>query len=256
MKLNGKVAVITGASRGMGKEIALGFHREGAKVVLASRKQETLEEVVTEIRDDDGTALAVPTHTGDAEQCQHLIERTLAEFGRVDILVNNAATNPHFGPILTAEASHWQKIIEVNLLGYFWMAKFAAEAMQKNNEGKGRGKIINMASLAGINPGPLMGVYSVSKAGVIMLTKTLAMELASWNIQVNAIAPGIIKTKFAEALWSSEELSKKYTDRTPAGRIAEPEEVVDATIYLASAGSDYMTGQVLILDGGNSIVGF
>ncbi|KAB2856016.1 MAG: SDR family oxidoreductase, partial [Anaerolineae bacterium] len=191
-------------------------------------------------------------HTGDESQCKRLIERTVAEYGRVDVLVNNAATNPHFGPIMTAEASHWQKIIEVNLLGYFYLCKYAADAMEKT----GGGKIVNMASVAGINPAPMMGVYSVSKAAVIMLTKSLAMELGANNIQVNAIAPGIIKTKFAAALWSDADISKRYTDRTPAGRIGETEDVVEAAIYLASAGSSYMTGQILVLDGGNSITGF
>jgi NAD(P)-dependent dehydrogenase (short-subunit alcohol dehydrogenase family) len=256
MKLQGKVAIVTGASRGMGKEIALGLHREGATIVVASRKADALAEVVNEIKEDDGQAVAIPTHTGYAEQCQQLVEKTVEAFGRVDILVNNAATNPHFGPLLTSEASHWEKIIDVNLMGYYWVSKFAIEAMQKNNEGKGRGKIINLASVTGFNPGPMMGIYSISKAAVIMLTRVLAMELGADNIQVNAIAPGIIKTRFAQALWDNEELSKRYTDRTPAGRIGEPEEVVEAAIYLASSGSDYMTGQTLVLDGGNGIVGF
>lgn len=255
MKLYGKVAVITGASRGIGRAIALGFHRNGATVVLASRKSEGLEEVATEIREDDGQVLVMPTHTGNPEQCKALIDKTVETYGRIDVLVNNAATNPHFGPILTAEASHWQKILEVNLLGYFWLAKYAAEAMQKNNEGKGSGKIINVASVVGLRPAPMMGIYGISKAGVIMLTQVLAMELGGFNIQVNALAPGIIKTKFAEAIWGNEELHKRYTDRTPAGRIGEPEDIVEAAVYLASEDSNYMTGQVIVLDGGNSVVG-
>ncbi len=252
MRLENKIAVITGASRGIGEAIALGYVREGAIVVIASRKQEGLDEVAATLRAAGGQVLTIVTHTGDESQCKRLIERTVEEYGRVDILVNNAATNPHFGPIMTAEASHWQKIIEVNLLGYFYLCKYAAEAMEKT----GGGKIVNMASVAGINPAPMMGVYSVSKAAVIMLTKSLAMELGANNIQVNAIAPGIIKTRFAAALWSDPDISKRYTDRTPAGRIGETEDVVEAAIYLASAGSSYMTGQVLVLDGGNSITGF
>ncbi len=252
MRLANKIAIITGASRGIGEAIALGYVREGATVVIASRKQEGLDEVATTLHAAGGQVLTIATHTGDESQCKRLIERTVAEYGRVDILVNNAATNPHFGPIMTAEASHWQKIIEVNLLGYFYLCKYAAEAMEKT----GGGKIVNMASVAGINPAPMMGVYSVSKAAVIMLTKSLAMELGANSIQVNAIAPGIIKTKFAAALWSDPNISKRYTDRTPAGRIGETEDVVEAAIYLASAGSSYMTGQVLVLDGGNSVTGF
>ncbi|MCQ3932828.1 MAG: short-chain dehydrogenase [Chloroflexi bacterium] len=252
MRLENKIAVITGASRGIGEAIALGYVREGATVVIASRKQEGLDEVATTLRATGGQVLTIATHTGDESQCKRLIERTVEEYGRVDILVNNAATNPHFGPIMSAEASHWQKIIEVNLLGYFYLCKYAAEAMEKT----GGGKIVNMASVAGINPAPMMGVYSVSKAAVIMLTKSLAMELGANNIQVNAIAPGVIKTKFAAALWSDPDISKRYTDRTPVGRIGETEDVVEAAIYLASAGSSYMTGQVLVLDGGNSVTGF
>lgn len=252
MRLENKIAVITGASRGIGEAIALGFVREGATVVIASRKQEGLDEVATTLKNAGGKVLTIATHTGDESQCKRLIEKTVEEYGRIDILVNNAATNPHFGPLITAEASHWQKIFEVNLLGYFYLCKYAAEAMTTS----GGGKIINMASVTGLNPGPMMGVYSVSKAAVIMMTKSLAMELGGNNIQVNAIAPGIIKTKFASALWGDPNLSKRYTDRTPAGRIGEPEDIVEATIYLASAGSNYMTGEVLVLDGGNNVSGF
>jgi NAD(P)-dependent dehydrogenase (short-subunit alcohol dehydrogenase family) len=251
-RLANKVAVITGASRGIGEAIALGFVREGAKLVIASRKQDALDEVASTLQSAGGTALALATHTGDEAQCKRLIEQTVAEFGRVDILVNNAATNPHFGPLLMAEASHWQKIFEVNVLGYFFCSKYAAEVMTAS----GGGKIINMASVAGFEPGPMMGVYSTSKAAVIMLTKALAMELGAANIQVNAIAPGIVKTRFAAALWSNLEVAKRYTDRTPAGRIAEPEDIVGAAVYLASGDSNYMTGQVLVLDGGNSVMGF
>jgi NAD(P)-dependent dehydrogenase (short-subunit alcohol dehydrogenase family) len=251
-RLENKVAVITGATRGIGEAIARGFACEGATLVIASRKQEALDAVASRLRADGRVALAVATHTGDEAQCKQLIDRTVAEFGRVDVLVNNAATNPHFGPLLTAEASHWQKIFEVNVLGYFFLSKYAAPLMAAN----GGGKIINMASVAGFQPGPMMGVYSTSKAAVIMLTKALAMELGANNIQVNAIAPGIVRTKFAAALWGNAELVKRYTDRTPAGRIADPEDIIEAAIYLASSGSDYMTGQVLVLDGGNSIVGF
>lgn len=252
MRLENKIAIITGGSRGIGKAIALEFARQGATVVVASRKQEMLDEVVNEIEAGGSKAKAIATHTGDAEQCKQLVQQTVDEYGQVDILINNAATNPHFGPLLTAEASHWQKIFEVNLMGYFWLSKFAAEAMQQS----GGGKIINMASVTGINPGVFMGVYSVSKAGVLMMTKSLAQELGPYNIQVNAIAPGIIKTKFAEALWSNPDLLKQYTERTPAGRIGEPEDIVGAALYLASDESKYHTGDIFIIDGGNMTMNF
>ncbi len=252
MRLKNKIAIITGGSRGIGKAIALEFARQGATVVVASRKQEMHDEVVNEIEASGGKAKAIATHTGDAEQCKQLVQQTVDEFGKVDILINNAGTNPHFGPLLTAEASHWQKIFEVNLMGYFWLSKFSAEAMQQS----GSGKIINMASVTGINPGVFMGVYSVSKAGVLMMTKSLAQELGPYNIQVNAIAPGIIKTKFAEALWSNPDLLKQYMERTPAGRIGEPEDIVGAALYLASDESKYHTGDIFVIDGGNMTMNF
>lgn len=252
MRLENKIAVITGASRGMGKAIALQYAQEGAKVVLASRKQESLNEVVSEIEAAGGVALAVATHTGDLEQCENLIAQSIEHFGQVDILVNNAATNPQFGPILDSEPSQWQKIFDVNIMGYFWLAKKAAESMEKT----GGGKIINMASVAGIQPGMFMGVYSVSKAAVIMMTKVLALELGQSNIQVNAIAPGIIKTKFAAALWTNEDLTQRYIESTPAGRLGDVEDVVETAMFLAGQGSSYMTGEVLVLDGGNGLGSF
>lgn len=252
MLLENKVAIITGASRGIGEAIALAYAAQGATVIAASRKMENLAPIVDAITAQGGKALAIPTHTGDPDQCHALIARTIEAFGRVDILVNNAAANPHFGPVLSAEATHWQKIVEVNIMGYFWLSKFAAEDMQQH----GGGKIINMASVAGIAPGPFMGIYSISKAAILMMTQVLAQELGPYNIQVNAIAPGIIKTKFAEVLWSNPTLNKQYTDRTPLGRIGEPDDLVGAAVYLASDLSRYHTGDVLVLDGGNSTMGF
>lgn len=249
MRLQDKVAIITGASRGIGEAIAQGYVREGAKVVIASRKQDVLDEVSSGLRELGGDVRAFATHTGDPEQCKRLIDYTVGEFGRVDILINNAATNPHFAPMLQSEPSHWQKIFEVNVFGYFWLCKFAAEAMQKT----GGGKIINMASILGMQPGFMMGIYSTSKAAVVMLTKALAQELGSDNIQVNAIAPGIIQTKFAQALWDNPAILQRLEENTPAGRIGQPEDIIEAAIYLGSNGSNYMTGQVLVIDGGTSI---
>ncbi len=244
--LSGKVAIITGASRGIGESIAAAFAQAGALVVLTSRKPENVEPAAQRIRDAGGRALAIAAHAGSEADAVMVVERTLAEYGRLDILVNNAAANPHFGPILTAEGSHWDKIFEVNVKGYFFMAKAAVPAMQQ----AGGGKIINMASIAGINPGPMMGIYSTSKAAVIMLTKALAAELAGDNIQVNAIAPGFIKTKFSAALWTNPTLNQVIERATPQGRIAEPDEVTGAALYLASDASSFTTGSVLVVDGG------
>lgn len=252
MELENKVAVITGASRGMGEAIAKRFALEGATVVIASRKQDALDQVIGEIEQAGGKGMAIATHTGEHEQCKNLIEQTVSAFGTVDILVNNAATNPHFGPILDSELSHWEKTFEVNVMGYFWTSRHAAEVMQKNSGGK----IINMASVTGLAPGPFMGVYSVSKAAVIMMTKVLALELGRDNIRVNAIAPGIIKTKFARALWGNPQLNEQYVQKNPMGRIGDPEEAVGAALFLASDASSYVNGDVIVLDGGHNLNSF
>ena len=247
MRLENKIAVITGGSRGIGLAIAEGFLREGASVVIASRKQEALDEAAAELRQKtNGTVVPVAAHTGDPDAVQALIARTVEAFGRVDILVNNAATNPHFGPLIDADAGQWQKTFEVNVMGYFWMSKFAAESMQKT----GGGKIINMASIVAFEPGFMMGVYSVTKAAIVMMTKSFAQELAPDNIQVNAIAPGFIKTRFSQALWDNEAINQRIIEHTPAGRLGEPEEIVGAAVFLASDESSFMTGHTMIIDGG------
>ena len=247
--LKGKVAIITGASKGIGAAIASIYAREGARVVLSSRKQDMLEAVVAGITDDGGEAMAVAAHMGEADQVQALVDRTVAEWGRVDIAVNNAATNPHFGPLLTADEGQFEKIIDVNLKGYFRLCK----AVEPSMRAIGGGKIINIASIAGLSPAMNMGAYSISKAGVLMLTQVLATELGDANIQVNALAPGLIKTKFSRALWENENLVMQVQARTPLGRIGEVEDVVGAAVFLASPSSDYITGEVIVIDGGTSL---
>ncbi len=247
--LTGKVAIVTGASRGIGEAIARAYAQAGAKVVLSSRKQEALEAVARSIQEAGGTALAVAAHTGSSEAVQALVERTLEAFGGVDILVNNAATNPHFGPILTAEESQWAKILDVNVVGYFRTAKACAESMGS----RGGGKIINMASIAGKRPQPGMGVYCVSKAGVIMLTQVLAVELAELNIQVNAIAPGFVKTRFSSAIWSNPQINQAVLETIPQRRMASPEELTGIALYLAAPASDFTTGATFLVDGGQYV---
>lgn len=244
--LTGKVAIVTGASRGIGRSIAETYADAGAKVALASRKQEALDEVADEIVGRGGQALAAAAHNGDKAALRALVERTLEHFGRLDILVNNAATNPHFGALLEADDSYWRKTIEVNLLGNVWLSQAAVKAMRAG----GGGKIINVASIVGLNPGIYQGIYSITKAGVISLTKTLAVELGHDNIQVNAIAPGLIKTRFARTLWGNDDLLQPVLARTPAQRIGEPQDIAGIALYLASAASDYMTGEVIVVDGG------
>jgi NAD(P)-dependent dehydrogenase (short-subunit alcohol dehydrogenase family) len=247
--LSGKTALITGASRGIGEAIAVAYAHAGAKVVLASRKQAGLDHVAQRIREAGGAALAIAAHTGDLAAVTAAVARATAVYGGIDIVVNNAATNPHFGPIMTAEESHWDKILDVNVKGYFRVAKACVESMRA----RGGGKIINMASVAGLEPEPMMGVYSVSKAAVLMLTKVLAAELAQDNIQVNAIAPGFIKTKFSAALWQNPQINEALIKLIPQKRMAEPEEIAGLAVYLAAPASSFVTGSTFTIDGGQLI---
>ena len=248
--INGKVAIITGASRGIGLAIAERFAEAGAKVVLSSRKQEALDEVATEMKAKGYDVTPIAAHNGDKDAIKHLVEQTVGTYGTVDVLVNNAATNPHFGTLLEAEDSMWQKTFEVNLLGNVWLCQQVVPVMRENGKG---GKIINVASVNGLRPGRYQGVYSITKAAVINLTQTLAMELASDNIQVNAIAPGLIKTKFAQAIWDNDTLLEGVEERTPMQRIGQPDEIAGMALYLASPASSFATGQVYVVDGGLTI---
>lgn len=247
--LTNKVALITGASRGIGQAIAEAYAAAGAKVILASRKQAGLDIVAQTIRDNGGEALAVAAHTGDETAVSSLISQATAAYGGIDIVVNNAATNPHFGHILSAEDSHWDKILDVNVKGYFRVAKACAESMKE----RGGGKIINIASIAGLEPQPMMGVYSVSKAAVLMLTQVMAAELAQFNIQVNAIAPGFVKTKFSSALWQNPMINEAVLKSIPQQRMAEPEELTGIALYLASDASSFTTGATFTIDGGQMV---
>ena len=247
--LTDKVAIITGGTRGIGFAIARAFAAAGARVVVASRKQENVAAAEAALREEGFDALGVVAHTGDADAVNALVARAVDAFGGVDILVNNAATNPHFGPLMTAEESHWQKILDVNVVGYFRMVKACLPEMQK----RGGGKIINLASIAGRIPLPGMGVYSVSKAAVIMLTEALAVELAAMNIQVNAIAPGLVKTKFSAALWKNPAIYETIVQSIPQRRMAEPEAIAGIALYLASPASDFTTGATVVVDGGQVV---
>ena len=247
--LTGKVAIITGASRGIGQAIAQGFAEAGAKVVLSSRKQDGLDPVATGIKAQGGEATAIAAHNGDKAALQALARAALDTYGRIDILVNNAATNPHFGTLLEAEDSMWQKTIEVNLMGNVWLTQAVVPSMRAN----GGGKIINVASVNGLRPGRMQGIYSITKAGVISLTQTLAMELGGDNIQVNAIAPGLVKTKFARAIWENEDILNEMLRRTPAGRIGEPDDIAGIALFLAAPASGFATGQVFVVDGGVTV---
>ena len=246
--LSGRVAVVTGGSRGIGRSIALGLAEYGADVVVASRKQEDLDVVAGEIRGLGRKAAAIATHMRNQEDIDRLVRATLDQFGKIDILVNNAATNPYFGPLVDMEERSWDQIITVNLKGYFLLSQAVARGMRE----RGSGNIINVASTGGKKASPGLGCYSISKAGVIMLTQVLAQELGQYGIRVNAIAPGIVQTKFAEALWSNEEILSHTIQATPLGRIGQPEEMAGVVVWLASDASSYVTGQTVVLDGGQS----
>ncbi len=245
--VTGKVAIVTGASRGIGEAIARTLANAGAKVVVASRKLEGVEAVAQSI---GSNALAVAAHTGKEADCKALVARAIAHFGKVDVLVNNAATNPYFGPMIDIDEGAWDKTFEVNLKGYFWMIREVAKHLRERNA---PGSLISVASVAGIEAAPLQGVYGMSKAAILSMTKTLAFELASSGIRVNAIAPGLIDTKFAAAIVHNDELVNEVKRKTPLGRYGKPEEIAGAALYLASDSAAFLTGQAIVIDGGMTI---
>ena len=246
--LKGKVALVTGGSRGIGKAIAVGLAKAGADVALASRKLPDLEEVAKEIKGLGRKSLAVATHIGRLEEINNLVSRVKDEFGRIDILVNNAATNPTMDQAIDIGERAWDSIMNLNLKGLFFLSQAVVMLMKE----QGGGKIINVASIEGITPG-ILPVYAISKAGVIMATKVMAQQWARYGIRVNAIAPGLTRTRFSEALWSNPDILSVAMMMTPMARVAEPEEMVGAAIFLGSDASGYVTGQVLAVDGGATI---
>ncbi len=246
--LDGKIALVNGGSRGIGEAIAKGFSAQGATVILSSRKQEGVDAVAQAIRDGGGQATAIACHVGKADQVEALFQQIQSEFGRLDVLVNNAATNPYFGPIMAAPESAYDKTFEVNCKGYFLMAQRAAQMMVAQNGGS----IINVASIEGLSPSPMMGVYSMTKAAVVMLTKAMAKELGGSNVRSNCLCPGLTDTKFASVLISTPEIHDHYVNGAPMGRHAQPEEMVGAAIYLASDAASYTSGAIITCDGGTA----
>lgn len=241
----GKVALITGGSRGIGRASALALADAGADVVVSSRKIADLERVAEEIRTRGVKGLAVAAHNAKSEDAKMLIERVVKEFGRIDILLNNAGTNPYFGPLMDQDETTYDITMNVNLKGIFILSQLAARAMKQT----GGGCIINTASIGGLRAGEL-GVYCVSKAAVIMLTQVMAKEWGQYDIRVNALAPGIIKTRLSEALWKDPKVNQRAVAQIPLMRLGEPEEIAGAVVFLSSAAGSYITGETIVIDGG------
>ncbi len=246
--LKDKVALITGASRGIGETTSIGLAKAGADLAIVSRKLPDLEKVAEEAKKLGRKCLPVQAHLGKLEEINQLVKRVLEEFGKIDILVNNAATNPTMAQAIDVDERAWDSIMNLNLKGLFFLSQAVARVMRE----KGGGNIINVSSAAGTTP-DILPLYSISKAGVNMATKVMAQQWAQYNIRVNAIAPGLTKTRFSEALWKNPDILKMAMFKTPLRRPADPEEMVGAIIYLASDASSYVTGQIIGIDGGITI---
>jgi NAD(P)-dependent dehydrogenase (short-subunit alcohol dehydrogenase family) len=243
--LDKKIALVTGASRGIGASIAMTLAEYGATCILVSRKIEGLQAVQAKIKAKGGAAEAVACNMGDLDQIQALFAQIKSRFGRLDILVNNAATNPYFGPMLGAPESAWDKTLAVNLKGPFFMIQQAVGLMAE-----GGGAIVNVASINAVSPAPMQGIYSITKAGVVAMTKAYAKELAPKNIRVNALLPGLTQTKFTTALIDNEEIYESILQRIPMRRHAQPDEMAGAVLYLVSEAASFTTGTTIVCDGG------
>jgi NAD(P)-dependent dehydrogenase (short-subunit alcohol dehydrogenase family) len=247
--LTDKVAIITGASKGIGEDIARVYAKFGANVIVSSRKQEACDALAAQIKADGGQATGIAAHVGDMDQLQHLVDQTIATYGGVDILVNNAASNPVFGPSLDADGGAFDKIMQANVKAPFELSKMVHASMKA----RGGGSIIMVSSIAGHTPDPGLGLYSVSKAALNMLTKVLAKEWGPDGIRVNAICPGLIKTKFSQALWQDEKTLMHFTKRLPIARMGTTDEISPLALFLASSASSYSTGSLFYADGGTVI---
>ena len=248
--LSGKVAIVTGASRGIGESAAKLLAAHGAHVIVSSRKVDDCQKVVDAIVTAGGSAEAIACHIGEMEQIDALFKTVQDKHGRLDILVNNAAANPYFGPVVDTDLGAFQKTVDVNIRGYFFMSANGAKLMAKN----GGGSIVNVASVNGMIPGLFQGIYSISKAAVISMTKTFAKECAPNGVRVNALLPGATDTKFAATLVKNPAILEKALEHIPMNRIAQPDEMAGAILYLASPASSYTTGTCLNVDGGYLLV--
>ncbi len=247
--LDNKVFLVTGGSRGIGLEIARLLLAQNARVVICGRKQPGLDAAKEDLKADNDRLLAVPAHIGKEEDVDKLFDQALSTFGQLDGLINNVGMNI-ITSVVDAEPSLWQKIIDSNLTGTFLCSRKAGRIMRENKTGK----IVSITSIAARRSAPAMGIYGIAKAGIEMMTKVLAMELAPFNIQVNAVAPCMVKTDFSSFFWSNEEIHNEIVKTIPLGRIPEPIDIAHPTLFLCSEGSNFMTGQTIMVDGGASAI--
>lgn len=249
--LTGKVAIVTGSSRGIGKASAEALAAHGAKVVISSRKQDACDEVAAAINAEhgDGTAIAIAASISDKAALERLVVETRSAFGCIDILVCNAASNPYYGPLAGIEDDQFRKILDNNVLSNHWLIQQVAPEMRERKDGA----IIIVSSIGGLRGSPVIGAYNVSKAADFQLARNYAVEYGPDNVRVNCIAPGLIRTDFARALWEDPEREKQTNRSTPLRRIGEPHEIAGAVVYLASPAAAFMTGQAMVIDGGVTI---
>lgn len=249
--LSGKVAVITGSSRGIGKAIAEAYAEQGAKVTISSRKPGPCQEVAAALNEKhgDGTAIAIPANISEKAELQAMVDGTVEAFGKVDICVCNAASNPYYGPMENITDDAFQKILSNNIISNHWLIQMCVPQMRERKDGA----VIIVSSIGGLRASPVIGAYNISKAADFQLVRNLAAEYGPDNVRVNAIAPGLIKTDFARALWENPDTLKRATATTPLKRIGEPVEIAGAAVYMASAAGTFMTGQMMVVDGGQTI---
>ena len=249
--LKGKSAIITGSSRGIGRAIAEAMADQGARVVISSRKPGPCQEVADAInkKHGDGTAIAIPANISSKEDLQAMVDETNKSFGKIDIVVCNAASNPYYGPMAGISDDAFTKILQNNIISNHWLIQRCAPQMRERKDGA----VIIVSSIGGLRASPVIGAYNISKAADFQLARNLAAEFGADNIRVNCIAPGLIKTDFAKALWDNPETLKRALAGTPLKRIGDPEEIAGAAVYLASKAGAYMTGQMLVVDGGATV---
>ncbi len=249
--LGGRTAIVTGSSRGIGRAIAEALAHAGAKVVVSSRKADACETVVAAIKKDGGSAISVPCNVGHKDQLAALVAETRRQFGAIDILVCNAAVNPYFGPLAEISDEAYDRTMDSNVRSNLWLCQMALPDMAARRDGA----IVIISSIAGVKGTATLGAYAISKAADFQLARNLAVEWGKHNIRVNCIAPGLIKTDFAKALWDNPDLLERRLRTTPLGRMGEPEDIAGLALFLASPSASFITGQIIIVDGGVTING-